>query len=73
MTYAYNTFEAWLQVHGFGSYLDNTGELKDGTSQNFVSSKYTAWLTELVDNYADAIRALRLGCRLSAFGFNEPK
>ncbi len=56
MAYAYNTFEAWLQGHGLGSSLDGTGELKDGTSQAFFSSQYAAWLNDLINHYADAIR-----------------
>ena len=56
MAYAYNTFEAWLQGHGLGSSLDGTGELKDGTSQAFFSSQYAAWLNDLLDHYAEAIR-----------------
>src|SRR5262245_23409744 len=57
MAYAYNTFDAWLQARGFGSYLDGDGELKDGTSQTFFSSQYTAWLNDLIGHYADAIRS----------------
>ena len=56
MAYAYNTFEAWLQGQGLGSSLDGTGELKDGTSQAFFSSQYAAWLNDLLDYYAEAIR-----------------
>ena len=42
MTYAYNTFDAWLRGHGFASTLDETGELRDGTAQAFFASQYTA-------------------------------
>ncbi|HLQ79020.1 MAG TPA: Ig-like domain-containing protein, partial [Terriglobia bacterium] len=56
MTYPYNTFEAWLQAHGLGSYLDGDGELKDGTSQGFFSSQYTGWLADLINYYGEAIR-----------------
>src|SRR6188472_2255977 len=57
MTYAYNTFDAWLSGHGFASSLDATGELRDGTAQGFFASQYTAWLTDLLAFYAQAIRA----------------
>src|SRR3954454_4051633 len=56
MTYAYNTFDAWLRGHGFASSLDGTGELRDGTSQGFFSSQYTAWLADLLAFYAGALR-----------------
>jgi VCBS repeat-containing protein len=56
MAYAFNTFDAWLQAKGFGSYLDGDGELKDGTSQAFFSAQYAAWLNDLIAYYADAIR-----------------
>jgi VCBS repeat-containing protein len=57
MAYAYNTFDAWLVGHGFADYLDGTGELKDGTSQSFFSSQYTAWLNDLLAFYAEPIRS----------------
>ena len=40
MTYAYNTFGAWLRGLGLGASLDETGELRDGTSQGFFASQY---------------------------------
>jgi VCBS repeat-containing protein len=56
MAYAFNTFDAWLRAKGFGNALDSDSELKDGTAQGFFSTQYTAWLNELIANYADAIR-----------------
>src|SRR3954465_7911483 len=38
MTYAYNTFDAWLRGHGFASSLDATGDLRDGTAHGFAST-----------------------------------
>src|SRR5262245_6482983 len=57
MAYAYNSFDAWLVGHGFADHLDGTGELKDGTSQSFFSSQYTAWLNDLLAFYAEPIRS----------------
>jgi hypothetical protein len=57
MIYSYNTFDGWLQARGFGSSLDADGQLKDGTSQSFFSSQYSAWLNDLIAFYADAIRS----------------
>lgn len=57
MTYAYDTFDGWLRGHGFASSLDQTGELRDGTSQGFFASQYTAWLNDLLAFYADVLRA----------------
>src|SRR5689334_12616049 len=57
MSYAYNTFDAWLRGHELASSLDDAGELRDGTSQGFFASQYSAWLTDLLSFYADAIRA----------------
>jgi VCBS repeat-containing protein len=57
MTYAYDTFDAWLRGHGFADSLDATGELRDGTAQGFFASQYTAWLTDLLAFHAQALRA----------------
>jgi VCBS repeat-containing protein len=76
MAYAYNTFDAWLEAQGFSSYLNSDGELKDGTSQSFFSSQYSAWLNALIAFYGNAIRA-RYGLPpdtqlLVAFDSSEP-
>ena len=41
MTYAYNTFDAWLRGHSPGANLEDTGELWDRTSQCFFASQYS--------------------------------
>lgn len=45
------SFTGWLIANNLGSYVDANGELKDGTSQSFFSSQYTAWLSHLVEKY----------------------
>ncbi len=45
---AYNTFADWLSCEGLGDYLDSSAELKDGTSQGFSVSEYSAWLSPVL-------------------------
>ena len=42
------SFTGWLRANGFGSAVDANGEVKDGTTQDFFATKYTAWLNHLV-------------------------
>jgi hypothetical protein len=50
-----STFTQWLQDHGNGGSVTDTDgvdlELTDGTTQNFFSMQYTAWLNELVETF----------------------
>jgi hypothetical protein len=48
------SFTDWLAANGSGTAVSN-GELADGTTQSFFSTKYTEWLQHLVKDYGIGI------------------